>query len=234
MRRSFRFLWQSTWPNLAALAGFAAVVTLGAVASGVPQGNKNIFQTYFSGFPMMLLMVLFILSFALCTANLNLALSYGGRRRDFFWGLQGILLAYVLTAWLLQSAMSTLPALMCWADLGRWTSLMTFGKMAAWVFPLAAAAVMALGCMCGAVFGRSKVLGTIVITVAMLGCVVVSVLLMVSVGSEMSLYSLDGSSPDVTLSPWGQMHLHLGLGLGAVFLICEYVIWRFIRRYCVR
>lgn len=234
MRRSFRFLWQFTWPNLAVLTGFAAVVTLGAVASGVPRGNQNIFQTYFGGFPMMALMVLFILSFALCTSNLNLALSCGARRRDFFWGMQGNLLSYTLTAWLLQSVMSALPALMRWSDLGRWTSLMTFDKMAVWVFPLTAMTTLVLGCLCGLLFSRSKVLGTIVMSVAMLGCVAASVLLMVTAGSEVSLYSLDGSAPDVTLSPWGRLPLFLGLGLGAVFLICEYLIWRFVRRYCVR
>lgn len=234
MKKSFRFLWQFSWANLAVLAGFAAAVTLGAVASGVPQGNENIFQTYFGGFPMIALMVLFILSFALCTSNLNLALSCGARRRDFFWGMQSILLAYTLTAWLLQSAMSAIPALMHWSDLGRWTALMTFGNMATWVFPLTSMTVLALGCLCGLLFGRSKVLGSIVIVAAMFLSVAVMVLLMVTAGNEVNFYSLDGSAPDVTLSPWGRLPLYLGLGLGAVFLASEYLIWRFIRRYCVR
>lgn len=234
MKKSFRFLWQFSWVNMAVLAGFAAAVTLGAVASGVPQGNVNIFQTYFGGFPMMALMVLFILSFALCTSNLNLALSCGARRRDFFWGMQSILLAYTLTAWLLQSAMSAIPALMHWSDLGRWTALMTFGNMATWAFPLTSMTVLALGCLCGLLFSRSKVLGSIVMVVAMLVSIAAVMLLMFAAGYEMALYFMDGSAPDIILSPWGRLPLYLGLGLGAVFLVSEYLIWRFIRRYCVR
>ena len=234
MKRTFRFLWQFHWPNLAALVGFAAAVTLGAVASGVPQGNENIFQTYFGGFPMMVLMLLFILSFALCTSNLNLALSCGARRRDFFWGIQGLLLAYTLTAWLLQNIMACIPVLMRWTDFGRWTALMTFGKMSVWAFPLASMTVLALGCLCGLLFSRSKVLGSIVMVVAMLVSIAAVMLLMFAAGNEVALYSMDESAPDIILSPWGRLPRYLGLGMGAVFLVSEYLIWRFIRRYCVR
>ena len=52
MKRTFRFLWMFSWPNLVTLAGFAVVIVLGSSLTGVPQGADNIFATagYVQGF----------------------------------------------------------------------------------------------------------------------------------------------------------------------------------------
>ena len=48
MFKSFRFLFQFAWVNLGAVLAFAAVVTVGSFATGVPNGAENLFETYFS------------------------------------------------------------------------------------------------------------------------------------------------------------------------------------------
>lgn len=233
MRRSFRFLWQFTWPNLAAMAGFAAAVTLGAVSTGVPRGESNLFSTYFSTFPMVMLLVLFIISFALCTSNLNLAVSMGARRRDFFWAIQGIIVVYIGEVLILQSILAYLPKAMDWTYSGRML-LLQLGGLNGWRLVLAGLAMLALGCLGGLVFGRSKVWGTIVLTVAILFCMAAMIFLMISVGTDVVISSMDRSSSDFRLSPWGDLPRILTVGMAAVFLVSECCLWRLIRRYCVR
>ena len=60
MLKSFRFLLQFAWVNLGAVLGFAAVVTAGSFLTGVPNGAQNIFETYFSTLPLVVLIILFI------------------------------------------------------------------------------------------------------------------------------------------------------------------------------
>ena len=90
MVKSFRFLLSYSWVNLGAVFGFAAIVIVGCYITGVP-GNPNVgnlFETYYAMFPTMILLCLFLYAFAMCTNNLNMGLSMGARRKDFFWAIQ--------------------------------------------------------------------------------------------------------------------------------------------------
>ena len=77
MLKSFRFLFQFAWINLACLLGFAVLVVVGCYATGVPGGASNLFATYYGAFPLVTLFVLFLFAFSLCTSNLNLGCPLG-------------------------------------------------------------------------------------------------------------------------------------------------------------
>lgn len=226
MIKSFRFLLQFALVNLGILIGFAVVVTLGAYATGVPAGlpagSGNLFQTYFSCFPLMMLLIIYMYTFALCTSCLNLGLSMGGRRRDFFWAIQGILLLYAAVCWAIQLLMSALPWLGNWNEPGRWSSLMSFGGRL-WVFPALCVMLGVLGCISGLIFARSKVWGTIIIVVAMLlGIVGVAVLL------------LNGEFGFFEHGPWAVLPAALLGVTAAAAVIGETVMWRTVYRFIVR
>ena len=173
MVKSFRFLLQFTWINLGALLVFALVVTVGSLLTGVPGGADNLFSSYFSAFPLMALMILYIYAFALCTSCLNLALSFGATRRGFFWAVQGILLVYTFVSWLLQGVLAALPSLFHWAFPERFPILRMCG-FSSWSFPLLCLVILCLGCLAGLVFIKSKAAGVLVVTLSGAAGIVVS------------------------------------------------------------
>ena len=220
MEKSFRFLWQFSAPNLAVLVGFAAVVTVGAHLTSGGYDLNNMFATYFGMFPLMSLMILFMFSLALCTSNLDMAVSFGARRRDFFWAIQAIMLLYALVVWVLQAIMSRLPAILGWQGLERWELLLGNG-MNPFTYLLMAMTVFAMGCVCGLVYVRSRLWGTIVL--------LVFVVLGVS-SVVVTLFTADHRHTGV----WGDLPWLLTVGFVVVFAACEAFLWRFVNRYCVR
>lgn len=232
MIKSFRFLLQFAWVNLGCLLSFALIVTAGSYATGVPKGAENLFNTYYGTFPLMSLIILFLFAFALCTSNLNLALSFGARRRDFFLSLQGILLMYTGVCWALQLAMSAIPTLFGWSNPERWSAMMSWGGGRPWIYPLLCLTVLALGCLSGLVFTKSKVWGTILIIAAMLVCMAAIVLIMLSAHLTVTTMVLKGHG--LVLSSLGRVSLYLSLGMAAVLAVSEGVIWRTVARYMVR
>lgn len=116
MRKEFRFLLQSARINLALVAGYAAVLTLGAILFPAPEGERNLFYNYFISAPITVSFILFIMSFSMGANNLNISLTLGGRRRDYFWALQPVLALYVGTSWAIQLLMSAVPKALRWTD----------------------------------------------------------------------------------------------------------------------
>lgn len=232
MLKSFRFLLQFTWVNMATLVGFAAVVVAGAYATGVPTSpsarDGNLFQTYLSSFLVVILLVLFLFAFGLCSSNLNLALSMGARRSDFFWAIQGSLLAYAALGWVLQLFLSALTRLGNWTNLSYWEAVLTLGPV--WLFPLLCLVAGIWGCVCGLVFTRSKVWGTILMSVVILLAIVGMVVLMLNASLGMWAFLMDTSWAGI----WRALPVLL-LTAGVLLTVgCEAVIWRTVRRYVVR
>ena len=221
MLKSFRFLLQFAWVNLGGVLGFAAVVTAGAFLTGVPDGAQNIFETYFSILPLVVLIILYVFAFALCTSSMNLALSLGARRRDFFLAVQGILLLYTMVCWLLQIAVSAIPVLFHWSRPERWSILTALRGPNLFSYPLLCLAVLLAGCVCGLIFTRSKAAGVIIVfAAAVLGVFGVTFLF-------------------VTSDTWGEAHLGvlpvvLTAGAVAVVGVSEGFLWRTISRYTVK
>ena len=180
-------------------------------------------------FPTMILLILFLYAFALCTNNLNLGLSMGARRTDFFWALQGIMAFYAVICWALQLFMSAFPALANWEVRDRWALLDLFGGKV-WVFPLVCFVLMVLGCLSGLVVVKNRVLGFILVTVSVIIMVVVTIFMLLFTDAMMT-------------EPFQEA------GLGWVFTVLpkvivavlavsavggELLIWRTIQRYIVR
>ena len=227
MGRSFRFLLNFAWTNLSAIFGFAAIVIAGCYLSGVPSNaeNGNLFETYYAMFPTMILLILFLYAFALCTNNLNLGLSMGARRVDFFWALQGIMAFYSVVCWLLQLFMSAFPAIANWEVRDRWALLDLFGGKV-WVFPLVCLVLMVLGCLSGMVVVKNKILGALLVTLSILVMIGATVFMLLSTDTNFQELLVD--------SIWGDLP-KIVLGVLAVsFVGGEFLIWRTIQRYIVR
>lgn len=231
MGRSFRFLLNFAWYNLAAIFGFAAIVIAGCYLSGVPNDaeNGNLFETYYAMFPTMLLLILFLYAFALCTNNLNLGLSMGARRTDFFWALQGIMAFYAVVCWALQLFMSAFPAIANWEVRDRWALLDLFGGRV-WVFPLVCLVLMVLGCLSGMVMVKNKIIGSIVVTLSVLVMVGVTIFMLLSADTNIMVFLLE--------TEWAWLWVALPKVMTAVLAVGaaggELLIWRTIQRYIVR
>ena len=221
MVRSLKFLLRSAWVSLGSMLAFAAIVTAGACLTGVPQGANNIFQTYFGCFPVLTLLMLFLYTYALCTSDLNLALSFGARRRDYFLALQLILLLYAGVSWALQTVMSAIPDLFGWTSVDRWSFLMSLGGLTNWRYPLACLTIMALGCLCGLLYTRSRAWGIVVMVLAILGGIAATTVLLLFADARPG-------------SPGGLVAAALTWGAVAVTAVCELLIWRTVNRYIVR
>ena len=231
MEKSFRFLLSFAWVNVGAIFGFAAIVIAGCYATGVPGDidTSNLFETYYVMFPTMILLMVFLYAFALCTNNLNLGLSMGARRTDFFWALQGIMAFYAVVCWALQLFMTAFPAVANWEVRERWALLDLFGGRV-WAFPLVCMVLMVLGCLSGLVMVKSKRLGSILVTVSILVMVFVTIFMILSADTGVIDTLLD--------SEWGWFFAVLPKAGAAVLAAGavggELLIWRVIQRYVVR
>lgn len=222
MVKSFRFLLQFAWVNLGAILIFALIVIAGSWCTGVPQGNDNLFATYFSAFPLMCLIMLFIYAFALTTSNLNMALSFGARRRDFFFAVQGILLLYTGVCWLLQGVMSSIPLLFHWTDLARWQLLLSLGGLSSWAYPLTCLAILCLGGLCGLLMVRSKLLGCLVLAGSLVAAIACVTLLFITADI------FEGGAG------WGSLPVVLAGVMAVIVGASECFFWRVINRHIVR
>ena len=218
MRQTVRFLYRFSWPSWLIMAFFAAVILLGAVLTGVPRGTDNIFATYFVMYPMLIPMLTMILSFSLCSCFLNVALSFGARRRDFFLSLQGVLLLDVLIGCALAWLMACLPQTLGWAGSNEIFSVQAFLEWAGGLYALMIFGEAALGCAVGLLLGRSRILGTVLVVLASL----------LSAGLFLVL-TLSGI---LNLPPWlrpAAAAVSAGMAVGS-----EAFLWRSIRRQVVR
>lgn len=223
MVKSFRFLLQFAWINLGALLIFALVVTVGSLLTGVSGGADNLFSTYFSAFPLMVLMILYIYAFALCTSNLNLALSFGATRRGFFWAVQGILLLYILVSWLLQGVLAALPTLLNWAFPERFPILRMCG-FTSWFFPLLCLVILCLGCLAGIIFIKNKAAGIVVITLSgVLG-----------IAGMVALFITSSAVRDFGPGLFGSLPLWLTAGAVAIVGVSEGFLWHTVRNFIVK
>ena len=231
MVKSFRFLLSYSWVNLGAVFGFAAIVIVGCYITGVP-GNPNVgnlFETYYAMFPTMILLCLFLYAFAMCTNNLNLGLSMGARRRDFFWAVQGNMAFYAVVCWMLQLFMSAFPALANWEIRDKWALLDLFdGRV--WAFPLVCMVLMVLGCLSGMVVMKNKVLGAILVALSVFVMIGVTVFMILSADTGIMDYLME--------TEWGWLWTTLPRMMIAVLAVGavggEFLIWRTIQRYIVR
>ena len=231
MIKSVRFLLGFAWANLGSLFGFATIVIAGCYATGVAESVKvgNLFETYYAMFPTMILLCLFLFAFAMCTSCLNLGLSMGARRADFFWALQANMAFYAVVCWGLQMFMASLPALANWEVREEWALLDLFGGRA-WAFPLMCVLLMVLGCLSGMVLVKNKILGAVLVTLSVFLMIGATVFMLFSVDTDLMELLYD--------TEWGWLWTALPKVMIAVLAIGaaggEMLIWRVIQRHVVR
>lgn len=220
MKRCFHYLVKLAAVNLLILLCFGAGLTLFVHASGGDHTSDSMFVRYFTMFPMMQLMVLFILSFSMCTSNLQISLSFGARRTDYFWALQGILLLYTLGAWAFAAVLCRAPRLLGWPDPAGWELAMLSTALPWWAFPLCCLVMLTMGALCGVKYVRSRLVGILIFVV----------FFVVGVGAVVGFLL----TADRMLSgEWGDLPLLLAAGLSLTFFICDALIYRQVRRAVV-
>lgn len=222
MTKTLRYLLSSAWAILGGLAGFSVIVTAGCYLTGVPLGEEGIFLTYFAGTFMYAPLFLYLYSYALATTYLNIALSMGARRRDYFLALQGCFVFCVAAGWLITVLVSSVPVL------GRWTNdsiLITCSALGDpvrfWCYPFACLGLMVLGCLTGQLFSCSRLWGTVMIIVCILGLAGGLVWLMVD---------------SFTAAAAGAAGVNAAIAASALILtgIGDFILWRIMRNYTVR
>ena len=220
MVKSFRFLLQNARVYLGVLSAFAAILTAGAFLSGVPDGAENMFATYYGLFPLMCLMCLFIFSFAMCTSDLQLAVSFGARRRDYYKAIHLYILLNVVVCSGIQAVMAWIPRATHWDNLDTTLSLLSLCCSSFWLFPLLCFSMQVIGCVCGLVMIHSRLLGALIMAVLMAAGITAVVFLMLSANRGFHLW---GDLPAILLAL-----LVAGAAAG------EVVIWRKISRFSVK
>lgn len=223
MIRSFRYQMVGAVPNLVTYLVFAALVTAGYVFIDVDRGESGFFTSYFSMFPFIGLLLLFVFGYAMCTFTLNTAIALGDRRRTFFWALQGAMAVYVAVAWLALVVMFTLPVRLLPPEATVMTPFLTALQNMALTptFPLLGWTVICFGCVVGLLTQRSRVVGTVIMVAAML------------------IGLVGGTAALIMQDEWsGAGRPGVNLTLAAVCLIIialsEAFLWRSIRRHVVK
>ena len=215
MARCFRFLLRFSLMNLAIFAAAAAVIVAGAFVTDVPSGNTNLFSTYFDGFPALSLFILFMMAFSM-TSTLTLALNFGATRKALFVALQGVLAIYAVGGWAISALFSALPVWCGWPREGAATALMLNTSPA---FLTAGAAV--LGLLSGVMMARNRLLGGMVLVLAML-LMMVGIFWLVITGGSFS-----GGM-------WGDLPWLLPLALGLAAVAADVFLYRYLKGYVVR
>ena len=229
MVKTARFLGQFWWPNLAAIVCFAAIVVVGCYATGVPQGAHNLFGSYYSAFPLMELFILYFYGFALCTNNMNLALSFGAKRWDFFWGMQAVMVLYAASCWLIQALMSALPRLGGWTEMNRWGWALGEG-LPVGIYPFLCVLVLILGCLSGLVMARSRAWGTALSIAVVLLMIVLCAVLFILTDIGLWEFLVNGEYRGL----WTRLPYFLTGAAVLVFLAGEGVLWKTVKGYGVR
>lgn len=231
MVKSFRFLLRFALINLAAIFGCAAILVVSCYAAGIPYdaSRHTIFESYYSMSPFVILLFLFLYAFSLCTISLNLGLSFGARRREFFWAVQGILLLYTALCWPLQRFLTALPAAAGWVDRDQWSLLLLYNGRV-WTFPLLCVMIQVLGCLLGLLMERHRMLAAFLLVLACLGFSVGTAFMFIFTDSRMVVV--------LTGDGWGWLFTTLPKILTAVLAVIavggDLLIWRVIQTYTVR
>jgi len=192
------------------------VVTVGALLTGVHLGRGGVFVTYYGAFPLMTLMMLFLFATGYASANLQLALSFGARRQDYFWALLGALLLSSLVCTALQMGMAALPEMAGWRNPQTWNRLLTMGTNALLSYPFLCLSLQLLGALSGVFMARSRVLGVVLFFISIL-LGIASVVLLLMFGNDQ--FVLWGDLPTV---------------LFGIFLLCDTLCLWYLHRYIGR
>jgi len=222
VKTSLKYLLYISKANLLSIPGVAAVLLLGALLTG-PQitGFNSTFQTYYGMFPMAAIIMVFMYGFNLSTTYLDLSISLGGRRVDFFRAAQVLMLVYVLLCVLLQEVMVLLPPILGWSLASGWGMLASVRQQLGWVYPLLCFCAQLLGSIVVFLYQKSRLWAVVVM---------VAVMLLGSAGVAFLMLAVAHGSTD----SWGDLIPILVLVAVVITLVCEWFLWRWVKDYTVR
>lgn len=231
MVKSFRFMLNFVWVGLASIFGFIAVVIVGCYATNVPDSafRGSLFATYYTMLPTFILLCLFLYGMSLCTSNLNLGLSLGARRRDFFWAVQGTILLYTVVGWTLEWLLSVFPAAAHWTVRDQWAVLAAYMDRP-WTYPLLCITLLVLGCLLGLLMVRHRVLAVIIIALSTFIIMGSTMFMLLSAQTNITVFFMGRG--------WGWLFTTLPRILPVILIALaaggELLMWRAIRNYTVR
>lgn len=161
MTKSFRYLIYSFspyYPALLAVAlGLTAACALTGAGTGKTAGLASLCVLYFNLFPGFLLTVLLLAGLAFTTTNLNHALSYGGRRTDYWRALLCFTLCNTLLLWAAEVLFACIPAALGWSNARGF-----YPPSLSPMFPALLLAVFSLGCALGPIATRNRWVGGLI------------------------------------------------------------------------
>ena len=165
----------------------------------------------------MALFILFMMAFSM-TGILTLALNFGATRNALFAAVQGMLAVYAVGGWAISALFSALPVWCGWPRVGAATALMLNTSPA---FLAAGAAAAVLGLLSGVMLARSRLLGGLLIVLAVLLLLAGTFWLVITGGA----FSGEG---------WGSLPWLLPLALGLAAAVADAFLYRYLKRYVVR
>ena len=152
------------------------------------------------------------------TSTLTLALNFGATRKALFVALQGVLAIYAVGGWAISALFSALPVWCGWPREGAATALMLNTSPA---FLTAGAAAAVLGLLSGVMLARSRLLGGLLIVLAVLLMLAGTFWLVITGGA----FSGEG---------WGSLPWLLPLALGLAAVAADAFLYRYLKGYVVR
>ena len=219
MRKCLHYLSITVVENITAVCGVAIVLTLGCILTGVPEGKESMFTTYFSMFPFMYLLILLMVSIACCTTSLQMALSFGAKRQDYFWALQVYVVFYALLGWVLNSILNAISENWIPNPSTPTMDLMFHAPLP--LYLLISIPTILLGCALGPIYTHSPLLGSLVMVGIMLG----------GIGSTVFLLL---ASHNNFMDRWGDLPAILVTLFMIIGAVCEVFIYRFVKQATVR
>ncbi len=222
MKRSFRFLLLFDRYAIPPLLVFAAIILGGNFLVG---GNINaqnsfssLFVTYLNAWPLMSGVILGCLCIASYSIYSSLALSMGGRRRDFFWANQLNFLIYLGFVWVTQLVLDAFSAHFSWESMELWGTVPASRNLA--LIPVMLM-LMAGGSCLGILSTRKPKLAIFLVVVSVLLFLVVLVAAMFISGSQRA-------------ELWGDLPWLIPAGTAALTLVFEGLLWHFSQDTVVR
>lgn len=222
MKRSFRYLLLNDRYALLPMLIFAAVIVGGNFLVGGRLERQhffaNLFVTYLNAWPLMCGVILGCLCIAIYSNYVNLALSMGARRRDFFWATQLNFLIYLGFAWVTQLVLDAFSAHFGWESMQMWGTTAPSRNLA--MVPVLLM-LMAGGSCLGILLGKKPKLGIFV--------VVVSVFVFFLVLLAAILIGNDQRS-----NLWGSLPWLIPTVSAVLALVFDGVLWHFSQKTVVR
>ena len=214
MKRSIRFGLQNLKLQIPSMIGMGAMLTLFAIMSG----GKGFFYSYYGMLPSLLLFLSAMFGVAFTTTQLNIALSFGELRRNYFKMVQVQTAVVSISCGVIFFLCREIPL---W--LGMESGNTMINKISIPMLAGCVAVLYLVGGVTGVAYQRGNLLVKIVTTVSAFILSFISIL--------MPIFADIVRKSDTV---WGQVFIAIAAVAVAIALICEGILWWHIKSVNVR